>query len=212
MNKSEIRAEARNILTGKWNKCALIWLIYMALTGVYTGILGSVIPGLDSLITIVVGGPFMLGIVAIFLKVYRGEDFVIDELFYGFREFQRALVAYLLVALYTLLWMLLLIVPGIIAAIGYSQVFFIMSEDKSIPADAAMRQSKEMMMGHKTDYFLLQLSFLGWGLLSILTLGIGLLWLMSYVQTSNTIFYHRIKGLGSNSLTDSATVSAMPQQ
>lgn len=57
MNNAEIRAEARSLLTGRWNKCVIIWLIYFALTGAYTGIIGSVMPGLDSLISLIVGGP-----------------------------------------------------------------------------------------------------------------------------------------------------------
>ena len=200
MNNEEIRAEARSLLTGRWNKCVIIWLIYFALTGAYTGILGSMIPGLGSLVSLVVGGPFMLGIIAIFFKVYRKEEFIIDEMFYGFREFNRALVAYLWICLYTLLWSLLLIVPGIIASVGYSQTFLIMHEDKNISPTDAMNQSKAMMMGHKTEFFMLQLSFIGWACLSALTFGIGFLWFFSYVQTSNVIYYHRLRAIQENKI------------
>lgn len=193
MNNAEIRTEAREHLTGRWNQLALVWLIYFALLGGSAGGLGFLIPGLSSLISILVGGPFLLGIIAIFMKVYHHEDFVIDEVFDGFKEFNRALVAYLLIALYTLLWSLLFIVPGIIASIGYSQVFYIMAEDKNIKADEALRKSKTMMRGHKNEFCMLQVSFMGWGLLCILTLGIGFLWLYSYMQTANLIFFQRIK-------------------
>ena len=193
MNYSEIRTEARGLLSGRWNQCLLVWLIYFALVGGSAGLLGFLVPGLSSLITVFVGGPFTLGFILIFMKVYRRQEFAIDEIFDGFKDFTRALVAYLLVLLYTILWSLLLIVPGIIASIGYSQVFYIMAEDKNIKPDEALRKSKAMMMGHKNEYCLLQLSFFGWGLLGMLTFGIGLLWLNSYVQTANVIFYQRIK-------------------
>ncbi|HRY84227.1 MAG TPA: DUF975 family protein, partial [Candidatus Cloacimonadota bacterium] len=131
----------------------------------------------------------------IFFKVYRKEEFIIDEMFDGFKEFKRAMVAYLLICLYTILWSLLLIVPGIIAGIGYSQAFLIMHEDKNISPQDAMNQSKAMMMGHKTEFFMLQLSFIGWVILGILSFGIGMLWVSSYIQTANVIYYHRLKAV-----------------
>ena len=186
---SEVRAEARQLLTGKWGKGALVWLVYMAIVGVM-----GAIPFIGELGALLVGGPFLIAICSIFLKLYRHEDFVIDELFNGFKDFTRNFVAYLLVALYTMLWTLLLIVPGIIAAISYSQVFYLMAEDPNLQASDAITMSKNMMNGHKTDYFLLMLSFIGWALLCALTFGIGYLWLGSYVEMTKAIFYRRLRG------------------
>ncbi|HOJ41736.1 MAG TPA: DUF975 family protein, partial [Candidatus Syntrophosphaera thermopropionivorans] len=122
------------------------------------------------------------------------EDFKIEEMFNGFKYFGRALGTYLLMTLYILLWSILLIVPGIIAAISYSMTFFILAENPNIKAADALRLSKQMMYGHKTQYFMLMLSFIGWFLLSILTFGIGLLFLYSYITMASTIFYQQIKG------------------
>lgn len=57
----------------------------------------------------------------------------------------------------------------------------------------AIKKSSEMMRGYKTDYFLLQLSFIGWGFLCLFTFGIGFLWLSPYVKTSNAVFYRELK-------------------
>ena len=192
---SEIRREARTIMQGQWGTCVPIWLIYLLIT---------MVPGLifrsDSsaiiqfIVGLLVGGPLLLSISKIFLRVYRHEQVEIGQLFEGFNEFTRSFTAYALTMLYVILWSLLLIIPGIIAGLGYSMTFFIMAENPNIQASEAMRQSKEMMMGHKGELCLLSLSFFGWMVLSIVTLGIGLLWLESYMYTSVVIFYHKIKG------------------
>jgi uncharacterized membrane protein len=85
-------------------------------------------------------------------------------------------------------------VPGIIAAISYSMTFFIMAEDPKIEAQEALRKSKEMMEGHKSEYFSLLFSFIGWFLLACLTWGLGFLLLSSYTTMASTIFYQRLKG------------------
>jgi uncharacterized membrane protein len=91
------------------------------------------------------------------------------------------------------LWALLFIIPGIIAQIGYSQVWFILAEDDQISPNDALKKSKKMMYGYKMQFFLLGLSFIGWLLLAILTCGIGLLWVVPYMQTANAKFYEDLK-------------------
>ena len=95
--------------------------------------------------------------------------------------------------LFTLLWTLLLIIPGIIAVLSYSMTFYILADDNSIGAMEAIDKSKKMMDGYKWKYFCLGLRFIGWSLLCILTLGIGFLWLLPYMQVSMVKFYDDIK-------------------
>ncbi len=194
MNYSQIRAEARELLNGQWGNLILVWLIFYLLSSGFT-----IVTRIGFGVSLVVGGPFLLSICTIFLKLWRREQFRIEELFDGFKDFSRSLVAYLLVCLYVLLWSLLFIVPGIIASIGYSMTFFILAEDPQISASDAMRKSQQMMYGHKTEYFMLMLSFIGWFFLSILTAGVGFLFLTSYTTMAQTIFYQRIKNTQSGS-------------
>jgi len=189
MDNKAIRLEARTLLVGKWGKLALVWLILYAID-----IVISSLSNWTFILTLIIAGPFTLGIYNIFLKIWRKEDFKIEEMFNGFKDFGRSLGTYLLMTLYILLWSILLIVPGIIAAISYSMTFFILAENPNIKAADALRLSKQMMYGHKTQYFMLMLSFIGWFLLSILTFGIGLLFLYSYITMASTIFYQQIKG------------------
>ena len=183
MDNKAIRLEARRLLAGKWGKLALVRLIEYAIY-----FLTSL-----SIISVIITGPLTLGIKTIFLKIWRKEDFKIEEMFNGFKDFGRALGTYLLRYLYILLWSILLIVPGIIAAISYSMTFFILAENPNIKAADALRLSKQMMYGHKTQYFMLMLSFIGWFLLSILTFGIGFLFLYPYITMASAIFYNQIK-------------------
>ncbi len=186
MNNEEIRREARDLLTNRWGTLAIVWLVLWAIMAITQSISFGLAP-------LLIGGPFALAVCTIFLKVSRREDFLVEELFDGFKSFSRSLVAYLLIALYVFLWSLLLIVPGIIAAIGYAMTFFIMAEDPKIEAEQALKLSQQMMYGHKTEYFMLMLSFIGWFLLACLTFGIGFFFLQSYTTMASLIFYQRIK-------------------
>lgn len=95
--------------------------------------------------------------------------------------------------LYVLLWTLLLIVPGIIAALGYSMTFYILADEPELKAEEALRKSKAMMDGYKLKLFYLDLRFFLLAFLCILTLGIGFLWLIPYVNVTTALFYEDIK-------------------
>ena len=96
--------------------------------------------------------------------------------------------------IFVILWALLLIIPGIIAAISYSQTLFIMVDDPNIGPMEAIDKSKAMMDGYKMKYFTLSLRILGLGLLCILTLGIGFFFLMPYAEVLYAAFYSDLKG------------------
>lgn len=176
--------EARESLKGKWGLAVGTFLLYIVITGVL-----SKFKNVGPIISLIVSGPFMLGIAMFSLSIARGKVAELEQLFAGFKRFSQALVAYLLMVLFIILWALLLIVPGIIAGISYSQVFFILADDEIISPQNALKKSKKMMYGYKWKYFCLGLRFLGWGLLCILTLGIGFLWLVPYVHISMAKFY-----------------------
>ncbi len=97
---------------------------------------------------------------------------------------------------YVLLWSLLLIIPGIIATYSYAMTEFILAEHPDLTASEAIAQSKEMMSGNRWRLFCLHFSFIGWDILSSLTLGIGNLWLRPYKQAANAAFYREISGTG----------------
>lgn len=136
----------------------------------------------------------MLGWSIIYLRLVReSQKPRIETLFEGFNNFKSAFVLNLLIGVFVFLWSLLFIIPGIIAGISYSQAFFILVDEPEIGAYEAIKKSKQMMMGKKGKYFMLSLSFLGWALLCVVTLGIGFLWLAPYMQTTFAQFYQDIK-------------------
>jgi uncharacterized membrane protein len=143
---------------------------------------------------LILTGPLQLGFAKFILSISRNNESKIDQLFEGFNDFNRAMVSYLTMFLFIFLWTLLLLIPGIIAGLSYSMTFFILADDPNISASDALKKSKSLMDGRKMDLFLLSLSFIGWALLCILSLGIGFLWLIPYVNVSLAKFYQDIKG------------------
>ena len=182
---------ARESLRWKWNTVVPIFLIYIIITAALQGV-SEVFP-LAGLISLILSGPIALGISIFSLNIAGDNDLKAEQLFEGFKNFGTSVVAYLLMVIFILLWSILLIIPGIIAALSYSMTFFIIAEDSSIDAVEALKKSKEMMDGHKWKYFCLSLRFIGWALICILTLGIGFLWLLPYIQVTNVKFYEDIK-------------------
>lgn len=154
------------------------------------------------LIFLIISGPFLLGAAIFsFAIIKNSDDLKMEQIFWGFKTFPRALVTAILMFIFILLWMLLLIIPGIIASIAYAQTFYIIAEDKDINPIDALRKSKAMMKGYKWKYFLLQLRFLGLTLLCIVfTFGIGLLWLVPYINITFAHFYLELKANETNSI------------
>lgn len=128
-----------------------------------------------------------------FLGALRGRRLVVNDLFIGFNNFSRIWCLKMLSAVYIALWSLLLVVPGIIKACAYAMAPYLMYDNPSFGAEEAITQSREMMQGHKWRFFCMNISFIGWFLLSGLTLGIGLLWLYPYIYTAQAHFYEDIK-------------------
>ncbi|MEI2760118.1 MAG: DUF975 family protein [Bacteroidia bacterium] len=184
---------ARESLKGKWGLAIGTFVVYLLISVVL-----QMITIVGPIASLIISGPFALGLAVFGLSISRNQDAKLEQIFQGFSNFGTALGAYLLIILFFLLWMILLIIPGIIAAISYSMTFYILADDNSIGAMDAIDKSKKMMDGYKWKYFCLCLRFLGWALLCILTLGIGLLWLMPYMQVTMAKFYDDVKA---NSLT-----------
>lgn len=182
---------ARESLKDKWGIAIATFLIYALIIGIVQGS-AETYPFIN-LILLLISGPLSLGITKFTINISRNQEARIEQLFEGFSNFGTSTGAYLLTVLFTLLWTLLLIIPGIIAALSYSMTFYIIADDDSIGAMDAIDKSKKMMYGHKWKYFRLLLRIVGLSLLCILTLGIGFLWLLPYAQVSTAKFYEDIK-------------------
>lgn len=182
---------ARKSLKDKWGLAIGTFVVYMLIIGAIQTTT-EFFP-LVGLLLLAISGPMALGIAIFSINISRNQDARLEQIFQGFNNFNTSLGAYLLMLLFTFLWTLLLIIPGIIAVLSYSMTFYILADDNSIGAMEAIDKSKKMMDGYKWKYFCLGLRFIGWSLLCILTLGIGFLWLLPYMQVSVVKFYDDIK-------------------
>ena len=182
---------ARKSLKEKWGLAVGTFVVYMLIIGAIQATT-EFFP-LAGLLLLAISGPMALGIAIFSINISRNQDARLEQIFQGFNNFNTSLGAYLLMLLFTFLWTLLLIIPGIIAVLSYSMTFYILADDNSIGAMEAINKSKKMMNGYKWKYFCLGLRFIGWSLLCILTLGIGFLWLLPYMQVSMVKFYDDIK-------------------
>lgn len=175
---------AKEQLAGKWVNVAVGSLIYLVIMGV---------AGSTSLLELIVYGPLTFGF---YLYLACNVDTGVNNLnllFKGFERFTDTLVAGLLYSLAVGVACLLLIVPGIIVACGLSMTFFIMVDDPNISGMDALQQSWNMMKGHKWDYFCLCFRFIGWILLSVLTCGIGFIFLTPYIVIASQNFYRKLR-------------------
>lgn len=188
----ELMQSAKESLNGKWGLAIGTFLVYQILTaGMQTR--EETYP-YTSIVFLIFAGPLAVGVSVFSLNLSRNNEARFEQLFEGFRKnIGNLIVTYLLMILYVFLWTLLLIIPGIIAAISYSMIFFIIADDESISPNEALDKSKKMMDGYKWKYFQLGLRFFGLALLCILTLGIGFLWLIPYAHVTNAKFYEDIK-------------------
>ena len=139
--------------------------------------------------------PMMVGMANAFLRLLRnGENDILGNTYrISTKKYWHKLWGMLLMYIFIILWSFLLFIPGIIKAFSYAMTPFILEENPELSANEAIDRSRAMMKGHKFDLFWLLLSFIGWFLLSLLTLGIGGLWLSPYQQTAVAAFYEDVK-------------------
>ena len=212
---SEIRQESLAVLKGNWGSGVGATLLYAVIcyAAIFAGIAiatiigvvsGTQEPAMLNLITqlatlavsIFVIYPVAFGLMTMFLPFVRSEHKLSATGFgYAFKApyYKKAVGVYFLTYIFTLLWMLLLIVPGIIKALSYALAPYILADNPQLSANQAIEQSMKMMKGHKMKLFFIYLGYLGFALLSIVGLGIPLLWVMPYYLTVFAKFYEEVK-------------------
>ena len=200
-NLSDYRQAGRTDLSGRWAESAMLSFVAcvaFSLVGGGGSILLSMWPfvsGLGNLFVLLLL-PMSWGYNMAFLANHRrvsNDPFDITCLVEGYHDFWRIFSTYFLIVLYIFLWSLLLVIPGIIKSLSYSMTPYILKDRPDLSREAAIEMSMAMMSGRKMDLFLLQLSFIGWGILCIFTLGIGYFWLAPYMNSTYADFYEDVK-------------------
>lgn len=190
---------ALSALENKWGNFVLITFVYgfiIGITQILSGDKDS--PAILHLIGIVLAIlllPLTWGYQTLFLGAVRGGEATAKDMFEGYNKelFSRVLTTTLLYYVYVFLWSLLLLIPGCIKAYSYAMTPYILKDNPEMKNNAAIEESMRMMDGHKLELFLLDLSFIGWAILSILTCCIGFLWLAPYMNMARVNFYEDLK-------------------
>ena len=148
-----------------------------------------------------IGSFFMLSMVITFLHFARGERLSFFKgIFSVFTDgrFIPEFLNFLFSYIFQFLWTLLLFIPGIIKSYSYAMTPYIVNDlvesGQEVHATTAITASRQLMAGHKWELFVLDLSFIGWYLLCIITLGIGFIWLIPYERTTKANFYRQLAG------------------
>lgn len=198
--------EALSALRGNWANALVATIIFIALALFF-----SSNDAINSYYQRVVINPFIgysLSFVSLFVLLplavgysnsmrvllETGDNRLTNNSFsLGFGNWLHVFWGMVLSTIYIFLWTLLLIIPGIIKSYSYALTPYILVEHPEMSANEAIEESMRLMDGHKFDLFYLQLSFIGWAILSILSLGLGVFWLIPYQMTAQAAFYRDIK-------------------
>lgn len=187
----ELRAAAWEKKKGRWGMLALVFFIYSLIMAACAA-LSYVVVG--AVAVLLLSGPLMLGFTMVCLAVSRRQGASLSKLFEGFSRFGDSLVLFLLMDIFIFLWSLLLVIPGIIKMYSYSMSWFVLHDRPDLTGNEARKRSMYLMRGHKWRLFCLDFSFLGWYLLSALTLGILAFWVTPYHMTARAEFYQELLG------------------
>ncbi|MBO6263057.1 MAG: DUF975 family protein [Clostridia bacterium] len=186
MKAKDYRKAAWGKLSGNWSTMVVAYLVLGAIVAAAT-----MLAGVGEFI---VAGPLLLGFSMMTIAIVRGNKTGIENLFDGFKtNFVQSLILYILNTIFTALWSLLFVIPGIIAQYRYSMSYYILNDHPEMTANEARKASIELMKGNKWKLFCLHFSFIGWIILCGLTFGILTLWIQPYMETANAEFYESIK-------------------
>lgn len=208
---SEIKKLSKLSLKGNWGKAVLFTFILFLLNMIVPTIVEIVLSGgftawyeqdyaplhasmASTLISFILI-PLSVMVYWFYLSLIRRENPQIGSVFSIYSDGKMSLkliLTSILQGIYIFLWSLLLLIPGIIKGFSYSQTFFILKDHPEYSANQAITESKKLMKGYKWKLFVLYLSFIGWAILCLFTLGIGFLWLIPYVTTSLATFYNEL--------------------
>ena len=206
MNRKEIKAEAKAKIKGnKWN---ILWPLLVI--GVISGVIGAIFGGtslndltdtvnvspmmaVGSLISSLVTCFFSAGYIKYLITFVRTGKFDSNEIIKTIKEkWLNILIATILVSIVVTFCSFLFVIPGIIMALAYSFVMYLVV-DTEVSGSDALRESRQMMKGYKWNYFVFGLSFIGWIILGVFTLGILYIWLIPYMMTASVIYYDKLK-------------------
>ena len=185
--RSELKQNAKNQLKNNWRLAIGIIIVCTLISWI-----PNILYGTDNK-SLAITGPLTIGQCKFFINLANKSNPEFSDLWYGFNNILKAIGITLLVGIIVFIGTILLIIPGIILAFRYSQVYYIMAENPEISVIDCLKESARIMKGHKMNLFILQLSFIGWIILMGITCGIAGLYVLPYYNATLSNFYLEIK-------------------
>lgn len=202
MDRAELKFRAKDQLRGNWGIAiggVLLASIFIDFDFIYNiaerfGLEKVTLSVSVNLLSIFLGGVISTGLCKLLLNIAtKREKPNVENIFSYFDIYLKTLGLNILISIAVIIGFILFIIPGIIVALMFSQAFFILAEDGSKSITECLSESAEMMKGYKWEFFVLEVSFIGWWIVSALTLGIGGLWVAPYQKVTETNFYLNLK-------------------
>lgn len=190
---SEIKRESLQIINGNWNN--LIWgsLVYLSIKFGGESINKLIFKNNLGIIIWILLIPLTFGFIKFYTDFMDKALIEISTIFWVYKNiFAKSVLLHLFVVAKSLIWGLLFVAPGVVKFISYSFAPFILLENPDMIISDVMNQSQKITYGYKKFILLFHLSFVGWYILSFLTLGLGLLWLLPYHYISHIILYRNL--------------------
>jgi uncharacterized membrane protein len=193
----EYKNAALAALKRNWPQAVVATFIMMLLTAISES--SELVQGKTVLVVSLGLCVFALPVIVAYVNAfnrlyYQSDRALLDNMSsMTFKGYFRSLATMFLMCLIVSVLTLLLIIPGIMANMAFYLTPYILKDNPELSILDTLRLSRKMMQGHKMRLFCLQLSFLGWILLSVLTLGIGMLWLLPYMMTTMSAFYQDVR-------------------
>lgn len=196
MNFIEIKEEAKK-LTSKhilkfWKSSLLVFASSIALAI----ILGIISGGVLAFITELLALPLYIGFISYILSLTREEEVSLTDIFQDYKKIGLIVVTLIISYVFIIFGYILLIIPGIMIAFSLVMVGYLLADSKETSISEVrniIRESIEMMNGYKLDYFIFELSFIGWYFLGAITFGIAYIYVIPYFTFANTLYYQRLK-------------------
>ena len=206
LNRPAIKAEAKSFIgqNARWWKMTLATIAIYLISGgfsIYVNIATvinrddpSTTVGYSSSIITLLLIPFTIAASGYYLNHIRGFNPEWKSLYKeGIDNYGSYLVTGVLVNVFTFLWSLLFVVPGIVKSLAYSQAKYVIHDNPRLKGKEAIEISKRMTNGFKGDLFSMYLSFIGWYILVGLTGGILSIYVTPYVETTAAMYYENLK-------------------
>ena len=188
MNLLNLMRESRAKLSPHWVIASLVCILYGLLVGVPSGL-----NTYGELLSFLLAGPLQLGIAIYFLNILNDRPASIENLIEGFKPLLKVILIYIIISIATAIGIVLLIVPGIIIALGFSMTYYILVENPELSIEESLKESWRLTNGYKMELFVLHLRFIPWYLLGLLCFGIGIFVVMPWHQLTLANYYNYLK-------------------